>query len=86
MLGREKYTAEPLVPELSAFEIEMAIEKIKRHKLPGTDQIPTELIKTGGRKNRPEIHKYIYSTWNEEELMRSGRSWSLYLFIRRAIK
>jgi len=38
-------TAEPLVPEPSAFEVEMAVEKLKRHKSPGTDQIPTELIK-----------------------------------------
>jgi hypothetical protein len=26
------------------------------------------LIKTRGRKILPEIHKYINSTWNEEEL------------------
>jgi hypothetical protein len=45
----EVHTAEPLVPEPSAFEVEMAIEKLKRHKSPGTDQIPTELIKAGGR-------------------------------------
>jgi len=28
----------------------MAIEKLKRQKSPGTDQIPEEMIKTGGRK------------------------------------
>ena len=32
MLGRRKYTAEPLVPELCAFEVELAIEKLKSHK------------------------------------------------------
>jgi len=32
MLGRWKYTAEPLVPEPSAFEVELAIEKLKSHK------------------------------------------------------
>ena len=31
---RQKYTAEPLVPEPSAFDIEMAIEELKRHKSP----------------------------------------------------
>jgi len=36
-------TTEPLVPEPSAFEVEMATEKLKRHKLPGADQIPEEL-------------------------------------------
>jgi len=38
-------TAEPLVLERSAFEFEIAIEKLKRHKSPGSDQIPAELIK-----------------------------------------
>jgi hypothetical protein len=38
---------EPLVSEPSAFEVETAIEKLKRHKSPGTDQIPAELIKAG---------------------------------------
>jgi len=28
----EIHTAEPLVPELSAFEVDLAIEKLKRHK------------------------------------------------------
>jgi hypothetical protein len=43
----EVNTAEPLVPELSAFEVEMAIEKLKIHKSPGIDQIRAELIKAG---------------------------------------
>ena len=40
------------MPEPSAFEIEIAFEKLKRHKSPGTDQIPAELIIAGGRKFR----------------------------------
>jgi hypothetical protein len=47
MLGRGKHTAEPLVSEPSVSEIEMATEKLKRHKSPGTDQIPAELLKAG---------------------------------------
>jgi hypothetical protein len=43
------HTAEPLVPQPSAFEVEMAIEKLKRHKSPATDQIPVEFIKARGR-------------------------------------
>jgi hypothetical protein len=43
----EVHVAKPLVPEPSAFEFEMAIEKLKRHKSPGIDQIPAELIKAG---------------------------------------
>jgi len=52
----EVHTAEPRVPEPSAFEFEMAIERLKRHKSPDTDQIPAELIKAGSRKIRSEIH------------------------------
>ena len=43
----EIHTAEPLVPEPSVLEVELAIEKLKSHKSPGIDQIPAELIKTG---------------------------------------
>ena len=45
------------MPELSAFEVEVAIENLERHKPPGIDQIPAELIKVGGRTIRYEIHK-----------------------------
>ena len=45
----EIHIAETLVPEPSAFEVELAIEKLKSHKSPGIDQIPAELIKAGGR-------------------------------------
>jgi len=67
MLGRWKYTAKPLVPEPSAFEVELAIEKLKCHKSPGIDQIPVEWIKAGGRSFHCEIHKLI-SIWDKEEL------------------
>jgi hypothetical protein len=36
------------VPEQSAYEFEMAIKKLKRHKSPGIDQSPAALIKAGG--------------------------------------
>jgi len=46
----EIHTAELLVPEPSAFEVELAIEKLKKsHKSPGTDHIPAELLKAVGR-------------------------------------
>jgi hypothetical protein len=64
----EVHTAEPLVPEPSAFQVEMATEKLKRHKSLGIDQIPTELIKAGGRIIWSQIHKLIISIWNKEEL------------------
>ena len=45
----EIHTAEPLVPEPSAFEVEMVSEKLKSHESPAIDPIPAELIKAGGR-------------------------------------
>ena len=52
---------EPLVPEPIASVVELAINKLKSHKLPGIDQIPAELIKAGGRTICLEIHKLIIS-------------------------
>ena len=63
----EIHTAEPLVPEPSAFEVEMAIEKLKRHKSPGIDQIPAEYIKSGGRTIHSEVHKLNNLMWNKKE-------------------
>jgi hypothetical protein len=45
---KKKHIAESLVPEPSAFQGEMAIGK-KKDKSSGTDQIPAELFKSGGR-------------------------------------
>ena len=64
----ETHTAEPLVPESSVFEMELAIEKLKNHKSPGIDQIPAELIKAGGSTIRREIYKLIISIWNQESM------------------
>jgi hypothetical protein len=61
------HTATPTMPELSAFEVAMAIGNLK-HKSSGFDQIPTELIKTGRITICSETHKLIDSIWNKEEL------------------
>jgi len=55
------------MPEPSAFELELAIEKLKSHKSPGIDQIPAEMIKAGGRAICYEIRKLIISIWNKKE-------------------
>ena len=64
----EIHTAEPLVPEPSAAEVELAIDKLKSQKSPGNDQIPAELIKAGSRTICLEIHKLITSVWKNEKL------------------
>jgi hypothetical protein len=63
----EIHTAEPLVPEPSSFEVEIAIEKLKRYKSLGIDQILAELIQSGGNTLRSEIHKLINCIWNNKE-------------------
>jgi len=64
----EIHTAEPLVPEPSAFEFQLAIGKLKRHRSPGIDEIPAELNKAGGGTIYREIHKLITSIWKKEKL------------------
>jgi len=59
----EIHTAEPLVPE-----VELGIEELKCHTLPGIDQIQAELIKAGGRTIFYEGHTLIISVWNKEAL------------------
>jgi hypothetical protein len=38
------YTVELLEPDLSPFEVEIATEMLERHKSPGIDQSPAEMI------------------------------------------
>jgi hypothetical protein len=64
----ETHTAEPLVPQLSAYEVYMATEKLGRHKSPCIDQIPALLITAGCRTIHCEIHRLINFIWNNEEL------------------
>jgi len=64
----EIHTAEPLVPEPSASEVELAIDKLKSHKSPGIDQIPAQLFKAGGRTICLEIHKLTTSISKKEKL------------------
>ena len=56
------------MPELSAFQVETAIEKIKRNKSSGIDQSPAEGIKVRGRTIRSENQKLINSIRSKEQL------------------
>jgi hypothetical protein len=65
---KDIHTAEPLVPEPSLVEVEIAIGKMRSYKSPGTDNIPAELIKAGDETLCSEIHRLICFLWNKEEL------------------
>jgi len=82
----ELCTAEPQVPEPSAFEVKVAITNLKSHKSPGIDQISAELIKAECGTFRFEKHKLIISIWKTINCLRSGRDRLLHLSVRRAIK
>jgi hypothetical protein len=81
----EIHPAEPIVPEPSAFEAQMA-EKMKRHKSPGIDQSPTELIKARGRTIRSETHKCISCIGNKEELPEEWKESIIVLIYKKGIK
>jgi hypothetical protein len=53
---KDIHAAEPLVPEPSLVEVEIAVGKLKSYKSPGTDQILAELIRAGGETLYCEIH------------------------------
>ena len=55
------------MPDSSGFEIEIAIEKLIRHKSRGINQIPAKLIKAVDKTTFSDIHKHINSIWNKEE-------------------
>jgi hypothetical protein len=81
----EMHTAEPLAPERNSFDVEIAIEKLKRYKSPGIDQIPAEMIQAGGDTLRSDMHKLILFGITKNYHI-SGRNLLLYLFVKRVIK
>ena len=72
-------TAEPLVPEQSAFWFEMAIGKQKRHESTGIDRMPADMIKEGGRTILSRIHKLFNYIQNKEESPEEGVDHFTYL-------
>jgi len=75
-----------LGPEPRAFGVEMAIEKLKRHKSPGIDQIPAVLIKEAVGQFSMRSIKVLILFGIRRNCQRSGRSRPMHLFIRRVIK
>jgi len=69
----EIHTAEPLVPEPSTSEVELAIEKLKSHKSPGIDQIPAEFIKAGIRQFAVRFINVLFLFGTRRNCLRNGR-------------
>jgi len=56
------------VPQPSAFEAEMAIDKLKQIKRQVLTESPQNWLKQGLEQFATEILKLIHSIWNKEEL------------------
>jgi hypothetical protein len=48
-------------------EVEMTFRKLKKHKAPGTDNIPAELFKYGGNELVKYLHTIIKEIWLKEK-------------------
>jgi hypothetical protein len=62
----ELHIVELLVAGPSPLEVETAIAKLKKYKLPGSDQILAKIIQAEGRILLSVIHKSINSVWNKK--------------------
>jgi len=82
---KEIHTAEPLVPEPSAFEVELAIEKLKSHKSPVLIKSQQSSLKQGVEKFAMRSIKFSILFGIRRNCL-SGCSQSLHLSIRRGIK
>jgi hypothetical protein len=79
-------TAELLVPEPSLIEVKIAIGELKNYKTPGTDQIPTELIKAGRRHYVLRYTDLFVVHGIRRNCHSSGRYLLLHQFIKRVIR
>jgi hypothetical protein len=79
-------TAEPLVPDPSFFEVEIAIAKMKRYKSPGSNQISKNLFKQEVKNCGLRSVNSLILFGIMKNFLISGRSLLAYQFTRRAIK
>jgi hypothetical protein len=82
---KQVHTAEPLVPGPSHLKVEIVIEKFRKYKSPGSDQISAELIQAGCKTLVRSINSLILFGISNICLI-SGRSLLLYQFTERGIK
>ena len=73
------HITEALVPKPDAFEVEVATVKPERHKSP-------ELIKAGSKRIRSEVHKFINSISNKEELPEEWKESIIVPFYKKGFK
>jgi hypothetical protein len=52
-------------------EVKAAVNKLKNHKAPGPDGIPSEILKEGYKCMEEKIYELIVQIWNEEMILLS---------------
>ena len=82
----EIQTAEPPVPEPSASQAETAIENLKRHKSSGIIKSQQNVLKYGVEQFALRTKNLLIRLGIRSNCLRSGRSRSVYLSIRRVTK
>jgi hypothetical protein len=79
------HTAKPLVPEPNPFEVEIAVEKLKRYKSPDIDQSPAEL-QARGNILCSEITDLLILLGKGKNCHNNGRNSLLNPFINRMVQ
>jgi hypothetical protein len=77
----EIHAAEPLVPEPSSSQVEIATEKLKKYKSPGIDQILAEPIQAGGKHYVLRSTNLLIVFGIRKNCQRNGRNLLLYLYL-----
>jgi hypothetical protein len=49
-------------------EVEVAVQKLKNYKAPGTDNIPAELFRYGGNELVKHLHTIIEDIWQNKKM------------------
>jgi len=66
-------------------EVEMAVQKLKNYKAPGTDNIPAELFKYGGSELVKHLHNIIKDIWQKKYLPTEWNASIIAPYIKREI-
>jgi len=67
-VGKIFQRAEPMLNEVTQEESDKAIASLKNWKAPGSDSIPSELIKYGGKQLHCAIFKICQKIWKDERV------------------
>jgi hypothetical protein len=78
--------AEPIVPDSSPSEVEIANAKFRKCKLPGSDQIPADVLQAGLKPYYLRSINSLLLFGMRRNCLISGRSLLLYQFTKHAIK